>query len=96
MLIEKQRVFTCLHDETFSILIVHPDLENNDETVKSIAKFIEFWKTVNVHTPYADIRLRDLIRPVIRTSNNKNLRKPIDMSNFAKEIANKAGKVSRV
>ena len=40
-----QRVSTCLQvfcDETLSALKVHPDLENNDGTVKLTAKFIEF------------------------------------------------------
>ena len=78
---------------------MHRDLDNNDRTVKFIAKFIGFWKILNVHTPFADIRLSDLNRAVIRTLNDENCnnnnkkkikKKLIDMSNFAKEIANKS------
>ena len=78
---------------------MHRDLDNNDRTVKFIAKFIRFWKILNVHTPFADIRLSDLNRAVIRTLNDENCnnnnkkkikKKLIDMSNFAKEIANKS------
>ena len=74
---------------------VHPDIKNNYATLKFIAKFIGFCKTVYVHITYADIRLRYLNRTVISTPNDKNLQKPIDMSNFAKEIANKSGKTVR-
>ena len=51
---------------------MHRDLDNNDRTVKFIAKFIRFWKILNVHTPFADIRLSDLNRAVIRTLNDEN------------------------
>ena len=96
--IERQWVSTSLQvscDETLSTFKVHPDLENNDATVKCIAKFIEFWKTVNIHTAYADIHWRDLKRTVIRNPNDNNLQKPIDMSNFAKEMTNKSGRSVR-
>ena len=65
--IERQWVSTSLQvscDETLSTFKVNHDLENNDATVKCIAKFIEFWKTVNIHTAYADIHWRDLKRTV--------------------------------
>ena len=56
------------------------------------AKFIEIWKTVNLHTLYADIRLRDLNRVVIHTPNDENFQKRIGMNNFAKQIANQSSK----
>ena len=56
------------------------------------AKFIEIWKIVNVHTLYADIRLRDLNRVVIHTPNDENFQKRIGMNNFAKQIANQSSK----
>ena len=86
-----QRVFTCLQvfwDGTLSALKV-PDLENNDGNAKFISKLVEFWKTVDVYNPYADISSQDLNSAVIRTL---NLQKLIHMSNSAKEIANKWGK----
>ena len=73
---ERQRVSTCLQvfcDETLSALKVHPDSENNDGTVKFIAKFIEFGKIMNAADPCADICLRNLNRAVIHTSNDENL-----------------------
>ena len=83
-----QRVSTCLQvfcDETLSALKVHPDLENNDGTVKLTAKFIEFWKIVDVHIPFAGMFERFELRC-------HSYYKLIHMSNFAKEIANKSSK----
>ena len=75
--------------ETLPALKVNPDLEVNDGTVKFIAIFIEFWKIINVYIPYANIRLRDLNRAIIRTPNDEKLEKVMDMSNFVKEVASK-------
>ena len=86
--IEKQWVSTCLQvscDETLSTFKVHPDLENNDATAKCIAKFIEFWKTVNIHTAYANIRWRDLKRAVTRNPNDKNLQNLLTWVIFLKK-----------
>ena len=49
----------------------------------------------NIHTPYANICLRNLNRAFICTSNDEKLQKLIDMSNFAKEIAKKSRKHAR-
>ena len=82
-------VSTCLQafcNEKLSALKVHFDLETNDWTVKYFAKFIEFWEIVSVHTIYADTHTQDLARTLIRTPNDKNLQKLIDMSNFDKYV----------
>ena len=58
--IKGQKLSICLQvfcDETPSALKVYPDVKNNDQTVRFLVKFIEFWKIVNVRTPYADIVL---------------------------------------
>ena len=68
-------------------LKVHPDLQNVDGTVLFLSKFIEFWKIVNVHGPYADIRLIDPNRAVIRSSDDANLQKLLAISEFADHMA---------
>ena len=60
-------------DGTLPGLKVHPDLRKKDGTVKLIAKFIEFYKIINVRTPYADIYMRNLNGAVIRTLKYENL-----------------------
>ena len=51
--IERQKVSTYFQIFVLklSALKVYPDVENINGTVKFTAKFIEFWKNVNVHTP---------------------------------------------
>ena len=77
------------------MLKIYPDLENNNGTVTFIIIFVELWKIANAHSPYGHICMQDLNRVIIRTPNDENLLKLIDMSNFAKEIANKSGKCAK-
>ena len=70
-----------------SALKVHPDLQNVDGTVLFLSTFIEFWKIVNVHGPYADVRLIDPNRAVIRSSDDANLQKLLGISEFADHMA---------
>ena len=88
--VERQRVSTCLKvfcEQTLSALKVYPDLQNVDGTVLFLSKFIEFWKIVNVHGPYTDVRLIDPNRAVIRSIDDANLQKLIAISEFADHMA---------
>ena len=70
-----------------SAIKVHLDLQNVDGTVLFLSKFIQFWKIVNVHGPYADVRLIDPNRAVIRSSDDANLQKLLAISEFADHMA---------
>ena len=74
--------------ETLSTLKVHPNLENNNRTVKFIAKFLEVCKNVNVYTPYADIRFQDLSRAAICNPNDQNLQNLFNFDTFKKNVEN--------
>jgi hypothetical protein len=92
--IERQNVRTCLQvfsDETLSALKTHPELKNNDGTIYFLSRFIEFWKIVSVHGPYADIRMRDPNRAVIRSPVDDNLVKLRVMANLAEQMAHGTG-----
>ena len=46
---------------------------------------VEFWKIVNIHIPYADVRMRHPLRTVIRSPNDINLQKLLDIGNMAEQ-----------
>ena len=53
--IELQKVKTCLQvfcDETISALKSHPEFGNARGTINFLAKVLEFWKIVNVHSHF--------------------------------------------
>ena len=60
-LVHRKTASICLESfyvETLSVLKVHPNLENNNRTVKFTAKFLEVWKNINVYTPTVAIKWR--------------------------------------
>ena len=93
--VERQKVSTCLQvfcDETLSALRVHPELKNNEGTIEFLSFFIDFWKIVNVHSPYSNIRMRDPDRAAITSPNDESLNKLLLVSRFAEEQAKYNGK----
>ena len=73
-------------DETLSELKSHPDPHENEGTIIFISKVVEFWKICNVHSPYADICLKDSNRAAIASANDDNLSKLSAMGDFAIQI----------
>ena len=74
--VDRQKVSHCLQvfcDNTLSSLKSHPELRNKDGTVIFLSKIIEFWKIVNVHGLYRDVRLRDADRAAIFSAEDMNL-----------------------
>ena len=93
--IERQKVSTYLQvfcDETLPALRVHPKLKNNEGTIGFLSYFIDFWKIVNVHSPYSNIRMRDPDRAAITSPNDESLNKLLLVSRFAEEQAKYNGK----
>ena len=69
--IERQKVSTCLKvfcEETVCALKCHPDLKNVDDTISFLSIINEFLRSVNVHSPYADIHMCDPNRAAIFSS----------------------------
>ena len=66
--IERQKVKTCLRvfcDEIISTLKSHPEFDNARGTINFLAKVLEFWKIVNVHSRFTAQQTRDDLREVI-------------------------------
>ena len=85
---ERQRVSPCLQvfcDNTLSSLKSHPELQNKDGRMIFLSKIIEFWKIVNVHGPYRDVRWRDADRAAIYSAEDINLQKLSEFSDFVEQ-----------
>lgn len=94
--IERQKVSTCLQvfcEETCSALKSHPDLGESQAqgTIILIERLVQFWNIVNVHTPFLHIRTRNPDRSVIRSPDDVNLKKLIDMSTMIESMFPKIG-----
>ena len=90
--IERQKVITCLQmfcDERLSALKSHPDLHEYEGTIIFISKVVEFWKICIVHTPYADICLKDSNQAAIASANDGILSKLSAIGDFAIQINKK-------
>ena len=97
--VERQRVSPCLEvfcDNTLSSLKSHPELQNKDRTVIFLSKIIEFWKIVNVHGPYRDVRLRDADRAAIYSAEDMNLQKLSEFSDFVEQYLTPSSSKIRV
>ena len=47
--------------------------EETQGTIEFLEMILEFWKIVNVRSPYEDVNLRDPLRAPIRSTSDKNL-----------------------
>ena len=97
--VERQRVSPCLQvfcDNTLSSLKSHPELQNKDGTVIFLSKIIEFWKIVDVHGPYRDVRLRDADRAAIYSAEDMNLQKISEFSDFVEQYLTPSSSKIRV
>ena len=61
-----------------------------------LSKIIEFWKIVNVHGPYRDIRLRDADRAAIYSAEDMNLQKLSEFSDFVEQYLTPSSSKLRV
>ena len=90
--IERQKVSTCLQvfcDRTILAFRTHPrriDLDVND-TANFRSIFVDFWKIVNVHGSFEDVRLNDEKRSVITTPFVQHLQFLRDLGNLAKTMS---------
>ena len=50
-----------------------------------LSKIIEFWKIVNVHGPYRDVRLRDADRAAFFSADDINLQKLSEFADFVEQ-----------
>ena len=81
--------------QTLFTLKVHPDqqilqyyfCQNVDATLLLMSKSSECWKIVNVHRPYANVHLIDPNRAGIRTPDDANLLKLLEISEFADHMS---------
>ena len=74
--IERQKVSYCLMvfcEKTLNALRCHPELSNAKDTALFIEKVLQFWKIVNVKSPYENVRMRDDSRAVIEKEDDPNL-----------------------
>ena len=74
--IERQNVSICVKvfcDETLAALKSNEQLENVNDTVTFLSKFVKFFKIVNVKGRGEDTRLRDLDRAVISSVDDEPL-----------------------
>ena len=90
--IERQKVSTCLQvfcDRTVSALRTHPLLNNLDvsDTADFINIFVQFWKIVNVHGSFEDVRLNDERRSVITSPLDSHLQFLHDLGDLAKSMS---------
>ena len=93
--VERQRVRPCLQvfcDETLSALKTNGNIDDVDGTAIFMSKIIEFWKIVNCHGLYRDTRLRDPNRAAIHTPEDENLKKLLELADFAEQLAPKGTK----
>ena len=59
----------------------------SDGTIHFLNTFTEFWRIVNVHDPYADVRNRDPNRAAINSPSHPSLNKLIELGDLAKAMA---------
>ena len=90
--IECQKVSTCLQafcDRTVLALRTHLLLNNLDvsDTANFINIFIEFWKIVNGHVSFEDVRLNDERHSVITSPFDPHLQFLHDLSDLAKSMS---------
>lgn len=93
--IERQKVSFCLQifcEETISALKNHPNIKDANDTVLFLETVLQFWKIVNVHSPYEDVRRRDPNCGVIKEVNDDNLQKLLNFGNMAQEMSTFTGK----
>ena len=79
--IERQKFFFCLKvfcEEIVFALKCHPELKDVDDTISFLSMVIEFWRIVNVHSPYADVRMHYPNRAAIFTSGDFNLQMQLE------------------
>ena len=75
-------------DETVAALKTYAELNNlpAEGTVMFLQLMIRFWKIVNVHSPGADVRYRDLDRGVLRSPNDAQLDFLLEVALMADEM----------
>lgn len=96
--IERQKVSTCLQvfcDETISALKTHPKLSQDIcGTVSFLQTFVDFWKIVNVHGSYEDVKFNDSRRSVVRRESDKSLQFLADLGHLVKSMSPKVSAAS--
>ena len=50
--------------------------------MKFIQLILTFWKIVHFHEPYDDIKFHDNDRTAIRSENNKNIKRLLELTNI--------------
>ena len=103
--IERQKVSSCLQvfcDETISIVKTHSRLTSgNSETVCVLEGFVKFWKIVNDHELFGDVKCNDSRLSVIRSAHDSYLQFLIYLGLMVKAISPNAhmassGKLQRL
>ena len=87
--IERQNVSICLKvfcDETVAALKSNKQLENVNDTVTFLSKFVSFFKIVNVKGRGEDSRLRDLDRGVISSVDDERLSYLLELADMVEEM----------
>ena len=90
--VEKQKVSYCLMvfcENTLNALRCHSELGNANDTALFLEKVLRFWKTLNVKSPYEDVRMRDDCRAVIRSEDDPNLRFLLEFGEMALKMMNR-------
>ena len=87
--IERQKVSLCLKvfsEKTSKALLEHKGMENFEgvsDTVLFIDKVLEWWKIVNVRSPFLDSRFNDELRGAISDPDDPRLQTLLDFGDMA-------------